>query len=156
MIVDPISSLPFPAHSVRYDFHPNSVVAVVPHFSILALPALRLLPPDSFAPRPHVVESHQINLLASTVLRHLQQIQHTQKSRLPRQLRRNVREPDRLNRIDFDCPFSHPVSRANSHVRPHPAPHAARNSPSPDAFAQPLRTHPGLRLLPSVRLQTRS
>ena len=31
-------------------------------------------PPNPLASWPHVVEPHQINLLASTVLRHLQQI----------------------------------------------------------------------------------
>src|SRR5258706_5961784 len=106
----------------------------------------RLFPPESLAPWPHIVEPHQVNLLASTVLRHLQQIQHAQKPRLPCQFRSNVRETDRLNRIDLDRPFSHRVSRANSHMRTHPEPHAARNFLSPNALAQPLREHHGLSL----------
>src|SRR5258708_28052973 len=96
------------------------------------------------------MEPPQINLLASTVLRHLQQIQHAQESRFACQLRSNVRKPDRLNRIDLDRAFSHPVARTNSHVRAKPEPHAAGDLPSPNALAQPLREHHGPSLLRSA------
>src|SRR5580658_7022811 len=72
----------------------------------------RLAPACLLGATPHVVESNQVNIVASTVLRHLQEIQDAKKPRLARELGRDVREPDRLDRIHLDRTLSHRVSPA--------------------------------------------
>src|SRR5579859_370929 len=72
------------------------------------------------------------------MFRDLQQVQNAQKSRLPRQLRRNIWKPDRLNRIDFNLAFLHPVPPAHSHAGTHPYPHTASDLPATYSLAQPF------------------
>src|SRR5579859_1902785 len=99
---------------------------------------LRLTLTHSLAPRSHVVEPDQINILAPAMFRHFEQIQNAKESRLPRQLRRNIWKPDRLNRIDFNLAFLHPVSPAHSHAGTHPDPHTASDLPATYSLAQPF------------------
>jgi len=98
----------------------------------------RLTLTRSLGARPHVVEPDQINILASTMFRDLEQVQNAKESRLARQFRSNVRKPDRLNRIDFNLAFLHPVSRAYSGARTHPDPHAASDLSPPYPPAKPF------------------
>jgi hypothetical protein len=101
----------------------------------------RLTPPLPLAPRPHVVKPDQINILASTMFRHLQQVQNAKESRFARQFRSNIRKPDWLNRIDLNLAFLHPVSRAYSDARTHPDPHTASDLAPPYPLSQPLSEH---------------
>lgn len=66
------------------------------------------------------MEPNQIDILASTVLGDLEQINHAQKSRLARQCWSNIRETDRRDRIHFDLPFFHRVPGAHFDVETHP------------------------------------
>jgi hypothetical protein len=73
----------------------------------------------------HVVEPDQINVLASTMFRHLEQVQHAKESRLARQFRRNIGKPYGLNRIHLDLAFLHTVSRTYSDAGTKPESHTA-------------------------------
>src|SRR5271167_4363419 len=95
----------------------------------------------------HIVKPHQINILAPAVLGDFEQVQHTQKPRLPCQLRSNIRKPDRLDRIHLDLALAHAVPPAHLHMRTHPDPHAARNLAAPNPLAQPPCKHHGEILL---------
>jgi hypothetical protein len=72
------------------------------------------------------------------VLRHLQQINQAKEARLSRQLWSNIRETDRLNRIDLDLNLFHSIPRAHFDTRPRPDSHTARNLAAPNSFAQPF------------------
>lgn len=93
----------------------------------------------SLGARPHVVEPNQINILASTMLRHLEQVQNAKKPGFARQLRSDIRESDSFNGIDFNRAFLHGVSPADSHVRTRPYPYAASDLSAANFFAQSLR-----------------
>ncbi len=95
-------------------------------------PALALLA------RTQIVEPYQINILAFAVLGDLKQIDDTQESRLPRQLRRNIRETDRRDGIHFDLTFFHSVSVACFDVGTRPYSDAASDFSATDALAETL------------------
>jgi hypothetical protein len=98
----------------------------------------RLTLTHSLATRPHVVEPDQINILASTMFRDLQQVQNAKESRLARQFRSNIWKPDRFNRIDFNLAFLHTVSRTYSDAGTHPDSHAASDFSAPYPLAKPF------------------
>jgi hypothetical protein len=54
-------------------------------------------------------ETNQIYVVAFTMFRDFEQIEHTQKTGLARQLRSNIDEPDQGDRIDLDFSLSHAV-----------------------------------------------
>jgi hypothetical protein len=86
------------------------------------------------------MEPDEKDALASSMLRHFQQIHHSQKPRVPRQLRGNVRKADRLNGIDFYVAgFIELIAIADFHVRTGPDSDAARDLAAPNAIAQALR-----------------
>jgi hypothetical protein len=93
----------------------------------------------SLPARWQIVKSNQINIIPAPVLRHLQQIQHSQKSGLARQLRRNVGESNLFDRIHLDEAFFHRVTPTHPHTRTQPDPHAARDFSAPHSFAKSLR-----------------
>jgi hypothetical protein len=118
----------------------GSWLSTLPGSMRLPRPSLPLFPFSLFQfPSFHIMKAHQISLLAFPMLRHLEQVQHPQKSRLSRQLRSNVRKPNRLDRIHFNLAFFHGIPPAHSHPRPHPEPHAARNPTAPNPLPEPLR-----------------
>jgi hypothetical protein len=86
----------------------------------------------------HVMESNQVDIFASTVLRDLEQIDHTQKSRFARQFRRDIRKPYRLDGIHFDLTFVHAVPVAHFDVGTQPYSHTASNLSSTHSIAKPL------------------
>src|SRR6185312_13457437 len=88
-------------------------------------------------------------MLSASVIRHFQQIHYAEKSRLPREHRRNIRQPDRRNGIDFNLALFHSIPPANLHMRPLPNPNTARDLSPPHSFAQPLREYHLLNLPPS-------
>src|SRR5439155_25620501 len=75
----------------------------------------------------HVVEPDEIDVLALTMLRDFEEVQHAKETRLASELRSNVRETDRLDRIVFDFALVHTIPCAGLDVRMHPYPDAARD-----------------------------
>lgn len=86
----------------------------------------------------YVVEPDQIDVLALSVLRDLQEIDHTFESRLARQIWSDIRETDRQNRIHLDRTLFHAVAVADLDVRTHPYPDAARDLAATNALPQAL------------------
>jgi len=68
------------------------------------------------------MEPNQIDILAFTVLRDLEQIDHTQETRLSRQLWSDIRKANRHDRIHLDLTFFDSVRAANFDMwtRPYP------------------------------------
>jgi hypothetical protein len=85
------------------------------------------------------MEPDQVNILARTVLRNLEKIDDAKETGLSRQLRGDIRETDRLNRIHFNFTFFHPVSPPNFDMRVFPDSNAARDFPAPNSLPQTLR-----------------
>jgi hypothetical protein len=71
------------------------------------------------------VESNQVNVLALSVLRDLQQIDDAQETRLSRQLWSNLKKANRLDGIYLDLTFLHAVAGAHLCVRTRPDSDAA-------------------------------
>jgi hypothetical protein len=87
------------------------------------------------------MEPDQINILALTVLRHLQKIDHTKETRFSSQLWGNVRKADRLDGIHFDLSFFHRVSGAHSDMWAGPDPDTACDFSAPNSFPKSLGEH---------------
>ncbi|SRR6266436_201176 len=60
---------------------------------------------SSFAARAQVMKAHQVNVPASSVVRHLEEIDNSKETRLARQFGSNVRKTDRLDGVDLDLAF---------------------------------------------------
>jgi hypothetical protein len=71
------------------------------------------------------VKSNQIDILPWAVLRDFKQIDDTQKSRLPRLHRSDIRKTDPLDRIHHDLTFFHAVPVAHFDMRTLPYADAA-------------------------------
>jgi hypothetical protein len=89
-------------------------------------------------PRSHIMEPDQIDVVALTVLCHLEQIDETQESRLARQFRRDVGKADGLDRIHFDLTFFHTVPGAHSHMETLPDSNTAGDFSAANSLAKPL------------------
>jgi hypothetical protein len=87
------------------------------------------------------VESNQIDILAFTVLRDLEQIDDTEEARLARQLRSDIRKTDRLDRIDLDLTFFHGVTGAHFDVGTRPYPDTASDFAATNSLAKPPGEH---------------
>ena len=85
------------------------------------------------------MEPDQVNILARTVLRHLEKIDNAEETGLSCQLRGDIRKTDRLNGIHLNFTFFHPVSPADFDMRVLPDSNAARNFPAPNSLPQTLR-----------------
>lgn len=96
---------------------------------------------DSTPRRRQIVESDQVDFLASTVLGYFEKVQNAQKNRLARQRRSNIREAYRLNRVHLDLAFIDAVPAAHLHVGAHPDAHAARDLPTAAPLAKPFGKH---------------
>lgn len=90
------------------------------------------------------MEPDQIDIVASAVLGHLQEIENAQESRGACQLRRDVRKANRLDGIYDDRALLHPVAFADSDMRPRPDAHTACDFPEPHALPQPLGEYHGI------------
>ena len=75
------------------------------------------------------------------MLRYLEQIQNTQKSRCARQFWSDIRKADRFDRVDLDLAFLHAVSGTHSNVRPHPESDAASNLSAANTLTKPFAKH---------------
>ena len=88
------------------------------------------------------MEPDQINILALTVLRHVQKIDDTKETRFPRQLWSNIRETDRLDGINFDFALFNGVSGTDLDMWAGPDSDTARNfSPSNSLAKTPGEYH---------------
>src|SRR5580658_7877792 len=95
------------------------------------------------------MEADQVDILSSTMFRHLKQVQNTQKPRLASQFRSNIRKPDRLNRVHLNLAFLHAVPGTHPHPRTHPDPHTARNLPALHPVPKPFGKHHAESLTPA-------
>jgi len=86
----------------------------------------------------HVVKPNQVDILAFTVFRDLEQIDDTQEIRLSRQLWSDIRKTDRLNGVHFDLTFFHTVSAADSDMGTRPYADAASDFSTTNSFAKAL------------------
>ena len=84
------------------------------------------------------MEPDQIDILAFTVLRGLEQIDNTQETRLSRQLWGDVQKTDRLNGIHFDLAFVHTVPGARGDVGASPDSDAASDFSATNSITKTL------------------
>jgi hypothetical protein len=93
------------------------------------------------------VETDQIDIFTPAVFRDLEKVQDTEESRLARQLGSNVKQPNRLDRVDLDLAFLHAVSRAYPDAGSCPDADTARDLPSTYSLAKSLgERHESLKL----------
>jgi len=83
-----------------------------------------------------IVEADQVDILASSMPRDLQQIGEAEETGFSRELRRNLRKLDRLDGVDLDLAFVHTVTGADPYVRTTPNANAAGNLSPTDSFAK--------------------
>ena len=84
------------------------------------------------------MKTNQIDVVAFTMFRHLEQVEHAQEARLARQRWSNIGKPDQGDRIDLDLTLSHSITLAFFYVGAHPNSDAAGYVPSNDFFAKAL------------------
>jgi hypothetical protein len=84
------------------------------------------------------MKTNQIDVIAFAMFGHFEQIEHTQETRLARQLWSNIGKPDQCNRIDLDLSLSHAISLAFFYMGGHPYSDAAGYFPSNHSFAKAL------------------
>jgi len=82
------------------------------------------------------MKADQIDVLAAPVLRDFEKVDDAVEPRTSCELRRNIRKPDRFNRIDLNLPFVHRIACADPDALTHPDPHAAGDLAPTDAVAQ--------------------
>ncbi len=85
------------------------------------------------------MKSDQIDILASAVFRNLEQVDQTVEAGLTRELRGDIRKPNRLNGIDFNLAFVHRIPAAHPDARTHPDANAAGDVAAPHAVAKTFR-----------------
>ena len=73
-----------------------------------------------------IVEPDQVDILAFTVPRDVQQIGHAEEAGLARELRRNLCKFDGIHGVDFDLAFAHAIAAADLDMGTSPDPDAAR------------------------------
>src|SRR6266850_4368794 len=85
-----------------------------------------------------VVESNQIDVVAATVFRDREEVDHIFETRTSRQVWSDVGQTDRPNRIDFDLTLIHAVAPANLDVGTRPDSDTARDGASSHSLSEPL------------------
>ena len=84
------------------------------------------------------MEPDEIDVLAPTVFRGLEEIDHAIETRLAREVWRDLPETNRLDRIHLDLTRFHAVAAADRDVGARPDSNAARDLPAPNSVAEPL------------------
>lgn len=97
----------------------------------------------------HVVESDEIDLLPPTVLRDLEEVDHTLETRRSSELGSDIRETDRQDRIHLDLTLFHPVAVADLDVGTQPYPDAASDVAATNSVTQALGEYHLESLLPA-------
>jgi hypothetical protein len=101
-----------------------------------------------------IMEADEVDILAFTVPRDLQQIGEAGESGFSRESRRNLRKLDRLDGVDLDLAFVHTVTGAGPNARTTPNANAAGNLSPTDSFAKTFGEDHAKSLHPSERLLT--
>src|SRR6185503_3099705 len=90
-----------------------------------------------------VVESNQVDIVAAAVFRRFEQVLHTVETRFARQVVGDIRESNRLDRIDDNVPLVHSVTTTLFHLGPHPDADRASDPAASNALAKALgEDHP--------------
>lgn len=84
------------------------------------------------------MEPNQIDIVAFTVLRNLEEIDDAQETRLSRQLWSDAQKTDRLDGIHFDLAFVHSVPGAHFDVGAGPDSDAASDFSATNSLAKTL------------------
>lgn len=84
------------------------------------------------------MEPDQIDVLALTVLRDLEEVDHTLETRLSRQLWSDIPEADLQDRIHLDLTLFHAVAVADLDMGTHPYSDAASDFAATNSIAQAL------------------
>ena len=85
------------------------------------------------------MEPNQVDPFAFAVLRNLKQIDHTEETRLPRQLWSDVWKTDRVDRINFDFTFFHAIPGADPDMGTRPYADTASDLSAANSLAKTLR-----------------
>ena len=91
--------------------------------------------------RAYVVETHQKNVPASTVVRDLKQIDDAEETRLSRQLRCYVGKADGLDGVHLNVTFLHGIPATHFDVPTRPDSDATRNLSTTNSLAETLGKH---------------
>ena len=89
------------------------------------------------------MKTDQIDVVATTMLRYLKQINHAQETGFNGQLMSNVLKRDLLNGIYLDLAFLHAVTAARGDVRVPPDANAAGDGPATYTFPKALGENHG-------------
>jgi len=89
------------------------------------------------------VKSDQVDVIARTMLRYLQQIDHTQETGFKRQLMSDIEKRDLLDGIDLNFTVLHAVAVAHLDLWAHPDANAAGDGPAPYTLPKTLGEHHG-------------
>jgi hypothetical protein len=87
------------------------------------------------------VEADEVDSLAFAMFRHLQQVDDSEEAGFARQLRRDVREADWLDGIDFDLALFHLIAGSDFDVGARPDADAAGDFSAANSVAEALREH---------------
>jgi hypothetical protein len=82
------------------------------------------------------MKAHEVDVLALTVLRDLEEVDHTLETGLSRQFGGDIGKADRQDGVHLDLPLVQAVAISDSHVRAHPYSDAASDFAAPDSVAQ--------------------
>ena len=102
------------------------------------------------------MEAYQVNVLASAVLRHFEQIQNPEKSRLACQRWCNVGKADELDRIHLDLTFLHAIAASHAYAWAHPDADGTGDLSTSNSVAKPFGKHHAENLLQSASLDHES
>ena len=89
------------------------------------------------------MEPDQVDVFALAMLCDFEEVEHAKETRLARELRSDIRETDRLDRIDFDFALVHTIPCTGLDVGTHPYPDAASDFSAANALPQTLGENHG-------------
>jgi hypothetical protein len=81
---------------------------------------------------------NEIDIFSATMFRHVEKIPHACKATCAHQIRRDLRECNWKDRIDFDLAFLHAIPLTYDDSRTMPYAHATRDTAGTDSVAQIL------------------
>ena len=96
------------------------------------------------------MEPDQIDILAFSVLRNFEEIEHAEETRCARQLWSDIYETDLLDRINLDFTLFHSIPPAHLDVRTLPYSDAASDFAAPNSVAEALGEDHRASLHPAV------
>ena len=97
------------------------------------------------------MKTYQVDMVALSMFRNLEQIDDAEESRLARQRRRDVQQTDWRDRVHLNFTFFHRVSVAHFDVRTHPYADAASDFTPANSIAKALGKHHATSVTISIR-----